>query len=259
MEEEQYITIGQFWPDDSTIITAISSTPSTASYYIDSISVIPSKKGRNYTETTCGDQNIILQASVDSLDFEWYEANDINNRIGVGSFIIVQPDTTTTYYARYFCSNITDTIKVNVLENKIEAIPDTIFAIQNQEYNINVSGGENYLWSPLDGLSCSDCGSPVVTAIESKKYYVIGTKDNCVGMDSVIVILRPNTYFLPNSFSPDGDGINDFYNLQIETSTEYTLSIYDRFGKSIFETNDMAVDWDGTYNGTDVENWSLCI
>jgi len=63
------------------------------------------------------------------------------------------------------------------------------------------------------------------------------------------------TFFAPNSFTPDGDGINDVFLPQGHAidMNEYTLYIFDRWGELIFETNDYYEGWDGTLNGTPVQ------
>jgi gliding motility-associated-like protein len=56
--------------------------------------------------------------------------------------------------------------------------------------------------------------------------------------------------FIPNSFTPNGDSLNDVL-LAVGTSVfKFTLSIYDRWGNLVFESNDMSIGWDGTHNGT---------
>ena len=63
-----------------------------------------------------------------------------------------------------------------------------------------------------------------------------------------------NDLFVPNSFSPNSDLINDEfrpfgYNLQ-----DYELTIYNRWGTVIFISSVLEVGWDGTYEGGDAEN-----
>ena len=69
---------------------------------------------------------------------------------------------------------------------------------------------------------------------------------------------------VPNSITINDDGINEafipvFSNL--EMVTEYYLSIYNRWGQIIFETNDPTLPWDAEYNGYDVQigtyNWQI--
>jgi gliding motility-associated-like protein len=56
------------------------------------------------------------------------------------------------------------------------------------------------------------------------------------------------TFYFPNAFTPDGDGINDLFKVIGQFSREYNLVIYSRWGELVFATTDPAEGWDGTYN-----------
>lgn len=58
--------------------------------------------------------------------------------------------------------------------------------------------------------------------------------------------------FVPNAFSPNGDGVNDVFRpffSPLPTATDYELLIFDRWGALLFETNDPEQGWDGMFNG----------
>ena len=57
--------------------------------------------------------------------------------------------------------------------------------------------------------------------------------------------------YLPNVFSPNGDGENDILYVRGKGVESITLTIYNRWGNKVFETNDMEIGWDGTYHGND--------
>ncbi|MCB0516361.1 MAG: gliding motility-associated C-terminal domain-containing protein [Bacteroidetes bacterium] len=59
--------------------------------------------------------------------------------------------------------------------------------------------------------------------------------------------------FIPNAFSPNGDGINEVFRAFGNGIEEFSMHIYDRWGNAIFETNDILGSWDGTYEGKPVE------
>ncbi len=59
--------------------------------------------------------------------------------------------------------------------------------------------------------------------------------------------------WVPNIFSPNGDGNNDVAYVRGEGVSYLTFTIYDRWGEKIFESNSMAVGWDGTYKGKDLD------
>jgi len=63
-------------------------------------------------------------------------------------------------------------------------------------------------------------------------------------------IIEPNV-FLPNAFTPDGDGLNDVFQLRsTEAFTKgFQITIYDRWGKVVFTSNNPQFEWDGTFDG----------
>jgi len=79
----------------------------------------------------------------------------------------------------------------------------------------------------------------------------------------VVVIEEEFAFYVPNSFTPNGDGINDTFQPKGMGFTEYTLDIYDRWGERIFSTNSFYQGWDGYFKGTlcqnGVYNWKIQI
>lgn len=61
------------------------------------------------------------------------------------------------------------------------------------------------------------------------------------------------TFYVPNSFTPDADGINDEFFGTGEGFDTYNMQVYDRWGELIFESNDPDYHWDGTYKGKQVQ------
>ena len=56
---------------------------------------------------------------------------------------------------------------------------------------------------------------------------------------------------VPNTFSPNGDGINDFWVIEnLETYTNVTVTVFNRNGEKVFSSNGYASPWDGTYKGS---------
>ena len=54
-------------------------------------------------------------------------------------------------------------------------------------------------------------------------------------------------FLISLAFSPDGDGINDFFNVVGQGLTNYTIEIYNRWGQMVFKSYDMNVKWDGNF------------
>ncbi len=113
-------------------------------------------------------------------------------------------------------------------------------------------------WSPAQGLSCTDCPQPTAGPKFNTDYTVTFTDQNgCVntGLFHIIVICKNANLFMPNTFSPNGDGSNDvFYPRGKGLDRVKSLRIFDRWGEVVFEKNNFPVNdplygWDGTYQG----------
>jgi gliding motility-associated-like protein len=110
------------------------------------------------------------------------------------------------------------------------------------------SGLPFYSWAPGDNLSCANCPSPVAGPLETTTYIVTATDSNgCLSVDSVTIIVdAEGRAFVPNCFSPNGDGFNDYFRISNEGLMEFSLKIYNRWGRLLFETENPEALWDGT-------------
>ncbi|HET7898880.1 MAG TPA: gliding motility-associated C-terminal domain-containing protein, partial [Flavisolibacter sp.] len=127
--------------------------------------------------------------------------------------------------------------------------------IQPVSYSSNVVRFE---WTPAAGLSCTDCAQPVAKPKFNTLYSVAVTDSNgCRNSTSVqvIVLCQNANVFVPNTFSPNGDGSNDvFYVRGSGISRVKSLRVFNRLGEVVFErtnfaVNDESAGWDGTFKG----------
>lgn len=110
-----------------------------------------------------------------------------------------------------------------------------------------------YYWSPADGLSCTDCPNPTVTSYERENEYHLTITYNTICEASATATIRvtgEGTLYIPNAFSPNGDGVNDvfeIYGKQIKTSK---LKVFNRWGEKVYDSmNNPFAQWDGRYQG----------
>lgn len=77
---------------------------------------------------------------------------------------------------------------------------------------------------------------------------------DCSTLDSARVIeYCPATIFVPNTFTPNGDGVNDVFLPVGKSIASIHLVVHNRWGEQLFETEDLEVGWDGTYRGEPVK------
>ncbi len=113
-------------------------------------------------------------------------------------------------------------------------------------------------WSPATGLSCSTCPTPDAGPAFNTLYQVIFTDSNgCsnFGTIRVDVICKDANLFIPNTFSPNGDGSNEiFYPRGKGLARVKLLRIFNRWGEVVFEKRDVPVNdpsagWNGSFKG----------
>jgi gliding motility-associated-like protein len=116
----------------------------------------------------------------------------------------------------------------------------------------------SYLWSPADGLSCTTCPQPDARPKFNTTYQVLVTDSNGCRNSAqvqVVVFCENSNVFVPNTFSPNGDGSNDvFYIRGSGLASVKSLRIFNRWGELVFQrqdvvVNDAAAGWDGTFKG----------
>jgi len=120
---------------------------------------------------------------------------------------------------------------------------DSVFCFK---HHILLDPGEfsEYLWQ-------DNSTSRTYEVTKSGTYIVMVTGENqCKNSDTIHFIIRcPASVFIPTTFSPSGDGINETFRIEISNISEFYLLIYDRWGEKIFTGNDPNVPWDGKYMG----------
>lgn len=112
------------------------------------------------------------------------------------------------------------------------------------------SGALSYKWSPAAGLDRDDILNPVVRPTDDAVYTLTVTNQNgCTATDQVrVTVLKEIHPF--NTFSPNGDGINDVWNLPyINSYPKVTVEIFNRNGARVFFSQGYTVPFDGKYKG----------
>ncbi len=141
-------------------------------------------------------------------------------------------------------------VDINIeAENNIiyagEAI--TLVATENPTYT--------YSWTPSSSLENPTIATPLASPTENTTYQVsVNNEIGCTATASINVEVQTGNcdepyIFLPNAFTPDGDGENDILYLRGAIISEMELVIYDRWGDEIFKSNSPDIGWDGTKKG----------
>ncbi len=145
-------------------------------------------------------------------------------------------------------------VAVNVLKKvTVDAGPDKVFIKGDTiELTASVKGTVASLtWSPPIYINDIYAVTPLVNPPGTQLYTLTATSPNGCGnsTDDVRVIMF-NDIYIPNAFSPNGDGNNDVF--RVQPFTDYLvihMSIYNRWGKIIYNSNEVSPAWDGKFNG----------
>ncbi|KAF0200219.1 MAG: PKD domain-containing [Bacteroidetes bacterium] len=134
----------------------------------------------------------------------------------------------------------------------INALPPKSFAAKGDSMylfpgsRIPLDGGQgmfSYFWQDGSNNQFFDVDSPGLVVVEYEDM------NCCRNSDSLKVIALDIS--LPNAFTPDGNGVNDYFKAlgPSDGIEDFTLAIYNRWGQRIWETKNFADSWDGTLSG----------
>jgi len=147
-----------------------------------------------------------------------------------------------------------DSVTISVLPS-----PATVNLGESLQMNstTNQTGTVTYQWTPSTGLSCTDCDNPIYTGINSLTYTVSAiTQNGCAGTTTVELTVVPNyDVFIPNAFSPNNDGGNDFWSVygNLNALKEFEIQVFNRWGEKVYESTDPNFKWDGYANGKTID------
>jgi gliding motility-associated-like protein len=174
---------------------------------------------------------------------------------------IASPATTTTYtvyvhQGQCFTDTLQTTITIHPLPT-VDAGPDQNIIAGNTA-QIHATGTDivSYSWTPTDWLSCTDCPDPVSVPLNDITYTVnVVSPFGCTAADSLHIRVRCDgtQLWMPNTFTPNADGENDFFYPHGKGITQVTrFRIYDRWGELLYDRTNMPVNdrtygWNGTY------------
>lgn len=124
-----------------------------------------------------------------------------------------------------------------------------------ESVTLNGSSSEGTIvWTPDYRLSCLDCLQPLSRTDSTIKYTISLTDSfGCKYSDETLILVEGSLY-IPNAFTPNGDGINDFFGPEAIDVSRYSLKIFNRWGEIIFTSNNLKNSWDGTFKGKTVQN-----
>lgn len=213
--------------------------------YIDSIFVqfIQVPKVNLRDSILCAGNSVLLNATNAGSTYHWQDGSTNATYIATTSGI---------YYATAtnICGVASDTAHlVFVSVPKIDFGNDTTICSGNTLTLTPNVANANYLW--YDGSTSNQFDVSSSQTVSVNVSNMCGADD-----DTIAVTVDPceDCMFIPNAFSPNGDGDNDFFHpLSYCNLVSFNLKIFNRWGQLVFETNDIANGWNGNFKSTPQE------
>lgn len=209
--------------------------------------------------TICYKTNALLVGNATNLsgtvNYSWSPPDSLNTPNAAST--IARIDTTRmftlTVTDNYGCNfSVSDSMWVTMMPPLVVFAGNDTNAIKGRPHQLQASGGTNYVWSPAGPLNNPFIANPLAT-LYNDTYFTVTVTDaiGCTDDDDVFIkVYEGPNYYVPNAFSPNGDGLNDIFRpipVGIQSTTYFR--VFDRFGNLMFETNKWMEGWDGTYKG----------
>jgi gliding motility-associated-like protein len=134
---------------------------------------------------------------------------------------------------------------------EIMNLPDSLYKDKDVDLIINgPSGFESYTWIPAIDLSCVDCPSPLTSTQDTITYLLEVTDDlGCKAFKRTKILINDfcisEGVTIPNAFSPNDDGINDYFTLGNVALCNLHLKVFNRWGNLVYEAQNWNNRWDG--------------
>ncbi|MCB9203533.1 MAG: gliding motility-associated C-terminal domain-containing protein [Flavobacteriales bacterium] len=150
--------------------------------------------------------------------------------------ITVYANPTALYEANFYITDLNDPV-FDFTDQSSENVVDWYWEFGDGDYTDEQNPSHTY----------ADTGTYAVSLL-------VSTIHGCTASIRDFVVVNPVfTFYIPNSFTPNGDGINDFFFGQGMGYKEYHFSVYNRWGEEIFESHDDEYHWDGSFKGQQVQ------
>jgi len=233
----------------------------------DSVNIASQSPSLNYQDTIiiCLGDTVAVSVEnenlTDDLTYDWSTNATIVAGQGTNELTVFAAENSVLNLStenQFGCQEVAEIVIIvdeNTPQIFAQAQPDTIYLGESTQLFTTEGFGYELSWSPSISLNNSTIWNPVATPDETTDYSITATNQSgCATTVTVrVVVLDANCddefVFVPNAFTPNGDGANDVFRARSNIVEEFSLIIYDRWGEEVFRTNDFDEGWDGTFKG----------
>jgi len=198
----------------------------------------------------CLGQHAQLEVTQGLYIYAWSPASSLNKDSIYNP--IAHPTSTTVYTVSVTNGGCINTNTVTVFVNPLPSIsvsPANSLILAGEAVQLQAHAVDSCVWSPVDWLSCNNCNTNTSMPYQDITYTVTST--NVFGCSAsakaVIKIDVESTFYIPNTFSPNGDEKNELFKPAYTNIHNFKIDIFDRWGLQLFQSNNPDNGWDGTY------------
>lgn len=197
----------------------------------------------------CPGESVMLIAS-GGVTYKWQPPGGLNSISN--DTVIATPPSPTTYSVlitdQYGCQ-ITENVSVGFFPVQYLDLGPNILIEFGGSVQLNAQGTGTFQWTPDSFLTCGTCPDPIAFPPSSMLYSVTLTdSNNCKVSDSIMIFVEGCLY-VPNTFTPNKDFLNDIFRAYGVEIRELDMWIFTRWGELIYHTRKIDMGWDGTHKG----------
>ncbi|ANE50102.1 gliding motility-associated C-terminal domain-containing protein [Flavisolibacter tropicus] len=212
-------------------------------------------KGSNVTFT--------IKNPAAAVTYKWYNAATGGNQVGTGTNFTTTVNGTSDYFVEAISTGCASTSRKKVTATQLIDLATPVVTIDSASVNM-----VRFKWSAVQGATSYDVSTDggntwEATTPNSLTHTVSGlmplqsvtltvkAKGGCKDMQSLAVTgkAQVDQIYIPNSFSPNGDGMNDVLQVYGYVIKEMQFMVYNQWGEKIYESKDQKRAWDGTQKG----------
>jgi len=219
------------------------------------VNISPTVNAGGDTEICEGQSTRLSSAGSNILFYAWDPAISLSDNHSANP--VASPTQTTLYIltaSNNFCDN---SDSVTVIVNKkptADAGPDRII-IRGQSAVLNgVAGVKDFTfsWTPNQNISSTSVLAPIVNPPTGVNAYVLNVTSTIgcgIATDTVLVKVY-NEVYIPNAFTPNGDGKNDTWNIEtLQAYPSASVKVFNRYGEMVYYNHGKTMQWNGNYKG----------
>jgi gliding motility-associated-like protein len=212
-------------------------------------------------DSRCGPGSLLLTATGGNEgDYRWYTSATADaplQNITRSRFETPTLRSSTTYYVSIFqngCESARIPVQAVVIPYPAANIVQNLTLLVGQSYRLQApkAAGVVYRWSPSDGLDDPTSDSPAFRSdspLETVYTLTVTNEGGCESSAQVKIKVTEDLR-IPNAFSPNGDGVNDTWEIaNVLNFPQARIEVFDRWGSRIFDTTGYKNDWSGIWRG----------